>query len=593
MIEKYENINEKEKENNVNKEQDYGTSNIDQAQNESIFDNVSAQNSSINEVKKDMNDSKTSKPKKSKKKVYENDYTKNIYEIKDRKERTERRTLRDNVPFKKGEYLENLSLAKDGDYFEGIVKITRKAQPGPVIFSVTDGEMTMDAVTKDSNFDVEDIVHLKGPINERAGKLQIEIKSIEKADADFNSILEIKSTPRRAQFSINSERYEKMRPRFMEIAKRIRKAVLSNQPILIRHHNDSDGINSGLALEQACRGLMERVGINPDHNLFRSPSKAPFYEVTDVFKDIGSAKRLVEGHDQKSPLIVVCDNGSTPEDRFAFMMLHSLGIEAIVIDHHNPVVLENGKTSVCNYLSFHLNPYLFGLDSQTSAGMLCYEMARFIDENFENPQMPAVAGISDRCVIPETDMYIQNSGKTREFLGRIGVAIDFVAYQMKFDSGKGIYEELYKTPQMVELINAKVKEGIDTQLMSTLPYLRTLEINGVVFSYIDLEKYTLRFTYPTPGKVIGMIHDKVAEGKEKMPVLSIGYLSDMIIIRATKPVLPVQKIIENLKRELPEANVDGGGHEMAGTIKFVPAHLTTILEKIKEMLKNLEHRTEE
>ncbi|MGV8162558.1 MAG: DHH family phosphoesterase [Candidatus Nanoarchaeia archaeon] len=482
-----------------------------------------------------------------------------------------------------------LAGIKDGDYFEGIVKITRKAKPGPVIFSVTDGTMTIDAVTKDSDFDVDAVVKLGGPVSERAGRLQIEIKSIMKAEADFDEVLSEKSAPIRTQFSIPSERYEKMKPRFLEIASRIRKAVLSNQPILIRHHNDSDGINSGLAIEQACKGLMRRVGVNPDYNLFRSPSKAPFYEVSDVFRDIVSAKRLVEGHDQKSPLILVLDNGSTPEDAFAFKALKSMGYEAIVIDHHNPVILKDGKTSVCPYLSYHLNPYMFGLDSQTSAGMLCYEMARFIDEEYENKSAPAVAAISDRCNIPETELYIENSGETKEHLTRIGVAIDFVAYQMKFDGGKGVFEELYKNETMVELINSKVTEGANTQLMSALPYLRTQEINGVLFSHIDLEKYTLRFTYPTPGKVIGMIHDKVAEGKDAMAVLSIGYVSDMIIIRATKPVLPVQKIIATLQKEIPEANVDGGGHECAGTIKFVPAHLTVIIEKIKEMLRELKH----
>lgn len=535
---------------------------------------------------RDDSPEKNEQEKKMKEEIYKN----NVYEIKSpRKERGERRP-REFKPreFKSGEFKSELSSAKDGDYFDGIVKITRKAIPGPVIFSVSDGGMTMDAVTKTSDFDVDDVVELKGSVSERAGRLQIEIKSITKAEVNFDSILEHKSIPKRTEFSINSDRYEKMKLIFIEIAKRIRKAVLSNQPILIRHHNDSDGINSGLAIEQACKGLMNRVGINPDYNLFRSPSKAPFYEVTDVFKDIGSAKRLVEGHDQKSPLIIVLDNGSTPEDAFAFKMLNALGYEAIVIDHHNPVIMKDGKTSVCPYLSYHLNPYIFGFDSQTSAGMLCYEMARFIDEEYENKLAPAIAAISDRCNIKETEDYIVKSGETKETLGKIGVAIDFVAYQMKFDSGKGIFEELYKKPEMVNLINQKVQEGIDTQLMSTLPYLRTQEINGIIFSHIDLEKYTLRFTYPTPGKVIGMIHDKVAEGKENVPVLSIGYLSDMIIIRATKPVLPVQKIISNLQKELPEANVDGGGHEMAGTIKFVPAHLTTILEKIKEMLRKLD-----
>jgi len=115
-----------------------------------------------------------------------------------------------------------------------------------------------------------------------------------------------------------------------------------------------------------------------------------------------------------------------------------------------------------------------------------------------------------------------------------------------------------------------------------------MEINGTVFSYIDLEKYTLRFTYPTPGKVIGMIHDTVAEGRENKAVLTIGYLSDMIIIRANKPVLPVQRIIEKLQKEMPQANVDGGGHEQAGTIKFVPAHLTSIIEWIKKELDKSE-----
>lgn len=476
---------------------------------------------------------------------------------------------------------------KDADYFSGIVKILRKAKPGPVIFLVTDGTGSVDAMIKDSSFNEGDVVFIEGRVSERAGKLQIEISKINKADKDFDAILDMHSKPQRDTFSIKSDRFELMKPKFLAIAHRIRKAILDNQPILIRHHNDSDGINSGLALEQACRNYMNKSGINPDHNLYRSPSKAPFYEIADAFKDITFGKRLHNVHNQKKPLIIVADNGSTPEDVFAFKTLKSMDFESIVIDHHNPVIIENGKTSVCPYLSLHLNPYMYGLDSKTSAGMLCYEVARFIDEDFDQPLMPAIAGISDRCDIPETDEYIKNTNKTREELSRMGVAIDFLAYQMKFDPGKGLFEEVYTNPVLVEMINSKVSEGAETQLQSTLPYLRTQEINGVILSWIDLEKYTLRFTYPTPGKVIGMIHDKVSAGRENMPAISLGVLSDMIIIRATKPILPVQVIIAQLQKDLPEANVDGGGHEMAGTIKFVQAHSHDILERIKNMLREL------
>lgn len=507
----------------------------------------------------------------------------------------EPREFRERKEFVREDYgkkVKSIILLKDGDYYSGTVKIMRKAQPGPIIFTVSDGYGSADAVVKDSQYEVNDVVDLEGEVNERAGRLQIEILKITPSSANFSSIIEKNSEPVRKEFSIKSARFDKLKPYFLKIAKRVRKAILENQSIMIRHHADSDGINAGLAIEHSCRQFMERIGVNPEFNLYRSPSRAPFYEVSDVFRDVVLTKRLIEGHGQIKPLIIVLDNGSTPEDVFGLSVLKSLGFEIIVIDHHNPVVIENKKTAVDKYLSFHLNPYIEGLDSQTSAGMLAYETARFIYEGFENPLIPAVAGISDHCLIQETEDYIKNTGKTREYLGKIGIAIDFVAFNLKFDAGKGLFEELYVKPELVGIINDEVKKGVETQLQSTLPYLRTQDIEGVIFSTIDLEKYTMRFKYPNPGKVVGLIHDQVSLGKE-MPVITIGYLSDMVILRATKPVLPVDKIIKSLKKKLPSANVDGGGHECAGAIKFVPAHQTAILEAIKEQLKELNYAANE
>jgi len=478
---------------------------------------------------------------------------------------------------------------QDGDFFEGVVKILRKAQPGPVIFTVSDGYGVGDAVIKDSKFKEGDIVKLQGTVSQRAGKLQIEILKIIKSDKNFNEILEKNSNPPKRKLSIKSEKLEKLQPYFYSIAKRIRRAILENHAIMIRHHADSDGINAGLAIEQACRGLMKKVGVNPDYNLYRSPSKAPYYEISDVFRDIVLSKRLIEGHGQRKPLILVLDNGSTPEDILGLKTLKSLGFEIIVIDHHNPVVIKNKKTSVCSYLSFHLNPYIENLDSKICAGMLCYETARLIFAEYEQPLIPAVAGLSDRCDIKETGDYIKNTGKTREFLEELGIAIDFISYNLKFDAGKGLYEELYENEELVEIINEQVKKGIETQLQSTMPYLRIQEIDGVILNSIDLEKYTMRFTYPNPGKVIGLLHDKVAFEHEEMPVISLGVLSEMVIIRATHPILPIEKIIKTLKKTLPHANIEGGGHEQAGAIKFVSAHQEDVLANIKQQVKDLKY----
>lgn len=116
--------------------------------------------------------------------------------------------------------------------------------------------------------------------------------------------------------------------------------------------------------------------------------------------------------------------------------------------------------------------------------------------------------------------------------------------------------------------------------------MRTVEVNGVNFSTIDLEKYTMRFTYPAPGAVLSRIHEIAAKENENLPSLTIGMTEDMFIVRASKPILPVQEIIDNLQAKFPQANVDGGGHEMAGAIRFVSAHKEALVEEIKNQLKS-------
>jgi RecJ-like exonuclease len=470
-----------------------------------------------------------------------------------------------------------------GDVFDGPVKIVRKIVPGPVIFVVTDGTKNIDAVIKQSNYNVDDVVNIQGYINERQGKLQLDIQSMSRSDASFDQILLDAAKPVDRPLSIQSDRLTTLRPYFVRIATKIRAAVMSGQPIVIRHHNDTDGFCSGLSLEEPLKLLMADMGVDPAYNVYRNVSRAPFYEVTDMFKDISQVKRF-EKFGQKKPLIIVIDNGSTPEDVFAEKTLHMLGVDIIVIDHHDPVEIEGKKTSVCPYLLDHINPYMEGLDSKTCAGMLGYEIGRLIHEKYENYVIPATAGIGDRCDIPETDAYIEKSGRTREDLKKLGDVINYMAYQLKFDAAGGVLEEIFNRQEFVEMIDAKIEEGYTKQLVGAWPNVQRHAKDDILFATIDVDKFTVRYLFPTAGRVVERIQDKlVAEAPDKK-IITVGFMPDIMIFRATHPLIPVPVMVKELAAAFPSANVEGGGHECAGSIKFLPAYFDEILGFIMKKL---------
>ena len=61
----------------------------------------------------------------------------------------------------------------------------------------------------------------------------------------------------------------------------------------------------------------------------------------------------MERHGQKLPLLVLLDNGSTEEDILAIMQVKIYGIEVVVIDHHFPGEVTDGRVAVDEYVDTH------------------------------------------------------------------------------------------------------------------------------------------------------------------------------------------------------------------------------------------------
>ena len=208
---------------------------------------------------------------------------------------------------------------------------------GPTIFTITDeSNITWVAAFDEAgvraypDIDVGDAVEVLGEVNQHGGKPQIESQSISKLEGEkkaklqdlIEDALNKRAEPDDVDFLVKSDVLNRLKPKMREAAQKIRRAILDGRSILLRHHNDADGICSGVAMEKAIVPLVEQVNPSNDAQYYyfkRSPSKAPFYELEDVVKDLSFALEDKERHGQKLPLIVLLDNGSTEEDIVALM----------------------------------------------------------------------------------------------------------------------------------------------------------------------------------------------------------------------------------------------------------------------------------
>lgn len=476
---------------------------------------------------------------------------------------------------------------------------------GPTIFTISDETGTTWAAAFDEpgvrvypNINIGNIVEVLGEVSLHSGKIQIESESIQRlhgsesveARQRIDEAIDQRAEPENTETLIQSPVLEDLKGRMGDAAKAIRRAVLDGRSILVRHHADADGICAGVAVEKAVIPLLKEMNVSNDaewHFFKRAPSKAPFYELEDVVKDLSFALEDLERHGQKLPLLVLLDNGSTEEDILALMKVKIYDIEVVVVDHHYPGEVQEGMVEVDEYVDVHVNPYLVGGDSQITAGALAVEIAKMINPDVKEKllHLPGIAAVGDHARSPEAEQYIKlagSKGYDEDDLERIAGCIDFEAFYLRFMNGRGIIDTILglgNREKHVKLVDALYKESqrrVEWQLKAALPNLKSQRLpNGIVFNVLDVEKYAHKFTFPAPGKTCGFVHDSVVQKYgDEHPIVTLAYGPDFGVIRATDAVNDIygfnlNNIILKLADEIPQAGIDGGGHECAGSLKFL------------------------
>lgn len=483
-----------------------------------------------------------------------------------------------------------------------------KQTSGPTIFTICDDGATEDAaafteagVRSYPEVVLGDIVRVFGEANKRNNQIQIEVDDMhvlhgEEAEAvrqRINRALEARAEPPDIEPLIESQVLRDLWPEMRKLAKIVRRAILTQQPIILRHHADADGICAAVSVETAALRYIRENGGDPDMDTFlfrRSPSKAPFYEIEDVTRDLDMMLKDNVRFGQKYPLILLMDNGSTEEDMPSYKMTEVYQLDVAVADHHHP------DDTIDKYLLAHVNPYHVGGDFGVTAGMLGTEIARLIFPEVEDKilHFPAVAGVADRSEAPELQDYLNliEGRYTIDECRDMALALDYEQYWLRFNDGREIVKDILninnnpdRHNRLVNLLVTEANTALEDQITTMMPHVKENDLpSGAKLFLADVEMFAHRFTFPPPGKSSGEVHDILCKKYEGQPIVTLGLGPDFAVIRSRGVLMNIPQMVRSMREEMPGAGISGGGHLVVGSIKFVEGMRSEVIERMIEKI---------
>ncbi len=356
-------------------------------------------------------------------------------------------------------------------------------------------------------------------------------------------------------------------PQIRETAKRIKRAVSMGRDILLRFHNDADGIAGGLAIYRVLKSMDEHVHVSNRQN------SSVIYNPSDALADLNTLTSY-------NPLVLIIDFGSGEESQEAINLLRAAGVEVVMIDHH--------PYDVQPTVDYYLSPWILRSDkridlSQYTAGYLSVEVARLL-------------GLDDDTAKRLTSIsFSGDKSRFRKIFSddETALVFDYLGTYSTFPNTLDFYNSLLDNQSLRESIYHQAKDKLDTIRDKGFVYLKVKDVplsgmgDGLLFGTINIEKVIKKFEFPSKAKTIGVLFDTLVERNPGRPVIVVGYGGKLITFRVNDEGfqigLSARDLVKEILTEFKDLVVGGGGHDKAASVRTMGNEYTKI---IMEWLEN-------
>jgi len=396
------------------------------------------------------------------------------------------------------------------------------------------------------------------------------------------------------ELMIQSKVYDKLKDKLLEAKDEILKAINEQRPILLKHHSDTDGYCSGLALEKAILSVIKKTKPykNPRPYFKRTSLRTPFYDYSDCIRDISIAKDFEDRFDLKKPLVIIADTGTSLESIMALKRLKLESYKIMVIDHHYDNNKETDKL-----IDIHINPNLVKKNSNNIvAGFLCSELANLLvsDKNFAFTAL--LAGYGDKSDAVELKEYQKLFDFDEETIIKIITIIDFESLMIRGD-GYSLIDKLIvpnkkDIKKIIDTYYDDIVSKINLFVDCAEKYNKQEVYGNLILNLVEVYKINFNPIFPSNVRILSRLQDRIKDTNPKKFVISLGINDQSISIRGSHNInydkirFDVNEIIKLLREKYPDNIFDGGGHPLAGTIKFSNIIKEDVISFVVEYCKN-------
>jgi RecJ-like exonuclease len=471
---------------------------------------------------------------------------------------------------------------------EGRVVSIRQTS-GPTVFELRDETAAVECaafveagVRAYPEVEVEDAVRLEGEVERRRGELQVETEALVRLGGDdaaavderLESAIDAEARPDEVALLADHDAVAAVEESLVEAATTVRRAVMEERPVLIRHTATADGYVAGAALERAVLPLLGAEHAREDakyHYVERKPLDEGVYDMDAATDDATEMLDARERHDEQLPLVVLVDAGSTRESEDGYRLLDLYGADRIVVDANHP------DEEVVDEVSTVVNPGLAGDATDVTTTALAANLAALVNDDVreEIAHLPAVSYWDDA---PATYVDLAAEAGVDEDTARtLREAVALEAYYQSYSDKRQLVADVLFAPDrdLAGHVSEQFREKLDDELATARENLSTDEARGIEFAVLDTDAYTHRYDFPPTGLLLDELH-RSGRADTDATLVTIGLDEDELHLRSTAP-LDVRAVGEGVREREPEAGVRVvGGRD--GKLEFLTGERAEVLD---------------